>query len=310
MLKSCFVRSIRFTVLLGVLFLGSACQNKRAAGAESSSEGSSNVFNAEKGDIVVSNGGSDSVLLLDSEGNFKDILLNVDNTAESVYGITYSADTDEVVVAVDGSDRLLAVSLDDGSQRNLVTSSLFSGVLRGITQLLGGDFLAIEGNALERFNSLGTRITVGGWPKSLQSNPSEVFPLADGGFGMCSYGTRVVRTYDEDGTQTANRASGIAGTVNSYGCTSLSTGQIAVTWNGTSDTVQILSSDLTTVDASFSDTGLLGSPQGVSEDINGDLLVVDSSYHHIVKVSSEGEFIGTLGGAILNIPRSILVIPQ
>ncbi len=295
-------------LLAAAMVLSQCGQQMRSTGADDGGYSESNPV-ASSGDIVVSNGASDSILLLDPDGFYKALLFNADNTSESPGGVTYNTDTNEVVFVVDGADRLAAVSLTDLTYRNVVTSTLLSGVLRGITQLINGDYLIIESNVIERYTADG--FPAGSpWPRSgLQTNPNGISARAAGGFVMCSYGTDVVRTYDDSGTQIATASSGIAGTTDAYACTELSNGNIAVAWSGTTDTIQIRSPDLSTVIASYSNTSILGDPEGIAEDNDGNLLITDGTFHHIVVIDSSANFVTIKANSVLNLPRWLFVVP-
>ena len=296
-------------LLLSIASCGQQLRSIGDSGEDDSSGGSEASPLASSGDIVVSNYYSDSVLLLDSDGFYKALIYNVANNAESLYGVEYNPTTNEAIIGVDGSDRVVGVSLTDSSVRNVITDANLSGTIRGIAQLISGDYLILESNNVERFTSSGFRNTTG-WPiATIQSNPGNIFPLANGGFGVCSYGTDVIRTYDAAGTQVATASSGIAGTTNAYGCIEMSNGNIAVTWNGTTDTVQILSSDLSTVNSSFSNTAVLPSPYGIAQDNDGNLLVTDITYHHIVVLDSSGTLVNVKGNSVLSYPRDLFVVP-
>ncbi len=286
-------------------------QQLRSIGSDGTDEaGTSSAPLAVSGDIVVSNGLSDSVLLLDSDGFYKALLYNFDNTAESPFGVTYNSVTNEAVIAVDGADRVMAVSLTDGSSRNFITNGNLTGTIRNLTQLLSGDFLILESNNIERFTKDGIRIGSGGWPiTNIQTNPSGIFRRSGGGFGVCSYGTDAVRLYDESGTQEYTASSGIAGTGDGLGCIEMSNGNIAVIWSGSTDTVQIRSPDLSSVVASYSNISILGDPEGIAQDNEGNLLVTDGTFHHIVVVNPSGNLVTVKGNSVLNWARSLFVVP-
>ena len=118
--------------------------------------------------------------------------------------------------------------------RNPLTNTQLTGTMRGI--ILNGDLLISEGNTVERFTNGGTRITVGGWPKTLQTTGTNLISLSNGGFIHCSTGTGAVRAYDNAGTQTASAVSGIAGTTQVQACDVGPNGEVAVAYFGTTDT--------------------------------------------------------------------------
>lgn len=303
-----------FTFLMALLLSLSACNNlRRKKNPNANNDSISASINVESGDLIVSNGGSGSVLLLDSDGNFKRLLLKVENLVETVWGLTYREESNELLVAVDGVDRIMAVSLSTFAVRNFIVNPNFTGLLRGITRLVNGDFLLIDNTSsqdLERFDKDGFRIVSGGWPKTnVQTNGTAVAGLAGGGFVFCSSGTDVVRTYNDAGTQVATRSSGIAGTTDAMGCAELENGNIVVSWSGSTDTVQVLSPNLLNVIASYSDLSHLVSPGALTQAANGNILILDNSLHHIVEITQTGSFVRTIAGAFLNTPRDILVVP-
>jgi hypothetical protein len=272
---------------------------------------STDSYFMEEGDIVVTNTTNDSLHLLDSDGNFKAIIYDVENTTNVVYGVAWKSDTREVIFTVDGSDRVMAISALDGSERTFISSANLAGTLRGLTQLNDGSILVIESNNIERFTTDGVRASDGGtWPQNLGTTPEQIFATADGGFGICFRGADEVRLFDNDGTQTENVASGIGGTTDSYGCTELDDGTIAASWSGTTDTLSIYTSDLGTSLQTYSDTTLLANPRGVAQASNGNVLVADATYHQIYEIDpSDGSFVRVLAGSTLSTPVQMVVIP-
>ncbi len=260
------------------------------------------------GDIVVSNSGSDALVVLNSDGTFKTIAYYVSSATESLYGITWSAATQEVLVAVDGVDRVVGISAVDCSNRTVVLDVNLTGTIRGITQLTSEDILVTETNAIERFGSNGNRVAAG-WPLTLQTAGSGLSALSNGGFVHCSTTTDVVRTYSSAGVQAATRSSGIAATTDAMDCFVMSNGNIATTWSGTSDTVSIYSSALAPV-ASFSNTAYLAAPGGIAQrPSGGNLLVVDRVYNTIVEITTAGVYVNSFGSGMLSTPEFILVVP-
>lgn len=260
------------------------------------------------GDIVVSNSASDVVLVLYPNGLYKNIAFNVSNIAETVYGLAWSL-SGELLVAVDGADRIVAVNPSDCSSRTFIADVNLTGNLRGITQLTGGDVLVVETSNIEKFNSLGFRVTAGGWPRALQTTATDVNKMSNGGFVHCSTGADVVRTYDAAGTQVNTVASGIAATTDAAGCLEMSDGNIVAVWSGTTDTVRIYSPNLGSTVASYSDVSLLSTPGSIAQRSNGNLLIVDRVLHYIVEITSSGTFVNIIGDGVLNTPEHILVVP-
>ncbi len=260
------------------------------------------------GDIVVSNSGSDALVVLNPDGTFKRVAYYVLSASDSLYGITWSSLTGEIFIVVDGVDRVVALDPLDCSTRDVVIDANLTGTVRGITQLTGGDILISETSNIERFGSNGNRVT-SGWPLAAQTGATGLSALSNGGFVHCSNTADVVRTYSSAGVQAATRASGIAATTDAMDCFVMSDGNIATAWSGTSDTVSIYSSSLAPV-ALYSNTGYLAAPGGIGQRPNGgNLLIVDRVYNYIVEITTTGSLVGTFGSGLLSTPEFILVVP-
>ncbi len=264
------------------------------------------------GDIVVANTGADSVVVLDSTGAYKSVLKQLDASVDSPYGLAWSPDTSEVLIAINGSpDRIIAISALTGVEREIDTSGL-NGNIRKISVLPNGDFAVIESNVVERFTINGSRITED-WPLSgLQSGLEGIDVNSSGNIILCSRTSDEVGVYDEEGgVVSAAIASGIAGTTDCYGANELGNGNIAVVWVGTSDTVSIYSSDLTSTVATFSDTGKISNPRAIATSLDGtQFYVIDATFNNIHLFDNDGSYVEEISPGVLSIPNDIIVIPE
>lgn len=298
-----------FFVLLIALVctFGVGCQPKKT----SSDEVDTSII--KSGDIIVSNGGSDSVLLFDSSGNFKDVVfeLNAVN-GEAIFGISENTVTGEILIAVDGTpDRIIAVKKSDLSSREFIRDTNLTGNIRGITYLTSGETLVVETSNVEKFDSAGYRVTTGSWPKALQTTGTGLDAVAGGGFIHCSTGSDVIRTYDASGTQLASAASGIAGTTDVVDCKVAPDGGIVVAFAGTTDTIRKYSADLSTTIWSYSSLSVLGSPLGLAVKSDGNILVLDSVLNHVLEISFDGTTAtGNIFGGHGNEINTMLSTPQ
>ncbi len=271
------------------------------------------TYLVEPGDIVVTNSGNKTVMLLDSDGNFKATLLDVPQ-AETPMRLAWKDDTKEILVTIDSTaDRVIGISALNGQANDFINDiGNLNGNLNGIVVLSDGTVRIGETNNVENYTGTGIRVTTGVWPKALQTTGADLSPLANGGFIHCSSGSDVVRTYIANPAGTAHVAtasSGIGGTTDAFGCIELSNGNIATVWNGTTDTVQIRSANLASVVATYSNTTALGNPRGIAQAANGNLLIVDNTANHIVEITTAGVFVRTLG-EVVNNPVGILVVPD
>ncbi len=250
---------------------------------------------------------SDSVIAYDSDGNYRRTFFTVDAT-ETIRGLEYLSSTKELLIVVDGNDRVVAKSIVTGIERTLISNTNYAGTLGGIMQLSGGDLLLTETDNVERFTTGGIRVVTGAWPKALQTGGRGISKLGTG-FVHCSTTLDVVRTYDSTGTQLATASSGIAATTDAFDCLGLADGKVVVVWNGTTDTVQVRSSTLATVSSSFADQAYLPNPQGLAQASNGNLFVSDGTNNWIVEMTLSGVFVRVLGQGLLNVPTYMKVIP-
>lgn len=308
----------RLLGIISLIFLVVSCAKKPS---DDSAEETGVAFTS--GDIVVSNAGSDAVLLFDSAGKFKRVLVSLDTTAgEAVTGIVLNKVTRQILVAVDGVDRVLAVNQDDGEVSSFIINANLTGTIRGITQLVNGDILVVETSNIERFSSVGARRVTdvtdgsGTWPKALQTTGSEVSARADGGFVHCSTGADVVRTYGADAVQVASVASGIAATTDVSSCVSApSDAAVYAMFSGTTDTLRKLDPVTLATTWSYSNLTILSTPTGLGVRSNGNILALDSVFNHVVEVSAAGTLVGILEGNdvdiddMLSSPQFIYVIP-
>jgi hypothetical protein len=275
---------------------------------------SSQAFLIKPGDLVVINSTSDSLLLLDSNGNFKTILYDVDNIGESLYGIAFKSDTKEIIFTVNGATRVGAVSVVDGTYRNFISDANLTATARGLTQLSGGDILVVEASNIERFSTNGVRKTLVNavvWPNTLGAMNAieQISATADGGFVACASGSDNIKRFTENAVQVGATVS--TGGADAFGCVEMANGNIAITYNiGTTDSIRTADSLLGTVTSIFADQAYLGAPRTLTIALNGNILAVDSGFNQIVEITPTGTYVRTLGGGILGTPTAIFSVPN
>ncbi len=295
------------TMMIGFLF---GCKQDPIPTSSSSS------YLIKPGDILVINSTSDSLLQFDSEGTYIRTLYDVDNIGESLYGIAWKSDTKEIIFTVNGSPRVGAISVVDGTYRNLISDANLAGTLRGLTQLPGGDILVIETANVERFTSAGVRRTsVSGvtWPNTFSATaaPEQIYTAANGDIILC--GSANVNRFTQNAVRVgAAVVSAIAGTTAATGCIEMSSGSIAVTFNGTTDTIRSVGAAMTqaSIGTIYSDLAVLASPRWLTQTLSGNLLTVDSVFNQIVELTPAGVFVRTLGGGILGTPNAVFSVPN
>lgn len=307
---------LRIFLSLSVLIISSSCILSSESPVETSSD---DVNLIQIGDIIVSNVNTDSIVLLDSEGNFKETLVDspVDNTL-LLTGLHWDNVNDEVLYIHDSTtnalDAVKAIDPYDGSVRTVLSNNQLGAVLPAVARLSGGDLLIVEQNSTaEKFNASGVRQGAP-FTAALTATVADIAPLTTGGFVTCSSGTaNTVRTYNLAGVQQAMATSALPtpslGALASTSCVQdQDSGVIYVAYSGATDAVRAYNSTLSTVLWTFTDTNVLTTPGKLSLRPNGNILVTDTGFHHIVEIDPNGALVQTLGGTVLNNPAHITVV--
>ncbi len=300
-----------------VLFLSTSCLLKDESPIETRSE-SLNLI--QSGDIIVSNTGNDSILLLDPDGGLKEVLVDSPTDATLILnGMTYDATTGSILYLNDSTtatlDAVKSISLTDGSVSTYLSNSNLNGVLPGLTRLTNGNLLIIEGTtAAEAFSS--GKIRQGApFISTLINAAADIQALSTGGFVVCSSGTaNTVRTYNAAGVVQSTATSAVPtpslGALAATACIQDANGRIIVAYSGATDAIRVYSSTaLTTVVWTYTDANVLATPAKIALRPNGNILVVDQGFNHIVELTPDGTFVDLLGGAALATPVNLVVVP-
>lgn len=277
---------------------------------------SSQAFLIKPGDIIVSSLTSDSLVQLDSDGNFKSILHTLPVPTDSIYAMAFKSDTKEIIFTINGTARVGAISVVDGSYRTLILNVNLTGALRGLAQLPGGDILIAEANNVERFSSEGVRRTlVSGvtWPNTLSATaaPEQIDIAANGDIIVC--GSANVNRFTQNAVRVgAAVLSAIAGTTAATGCIEMSNGSIATAFSGTTDTYRSVASTMlqASIATIYSDLAYLSTPRWLTQNLSGNLLSADSALNQIVEFTPTGSFVRTLGGSVVVAPNAVFSVPN
>lgn len=307
---------MRFLALT-MFFLLTSCLVGQGSPIESSSN-DANLIQSD--DIIVSNTGNDSIILLDPDGVYKATLVDAQTSNQIVYnGLGYDAVSKQILYVNDHAvaifESINALSLFDGSSRTVLNNNQLAGTMPGVARLTNGDYLVLEtATTVEKFNASGIRQ---GAPfiGAAANAVVDMNPLLNGGFVLCASATAgTVRTYNAAGVIQATATS--ATPVPSLGawaassCAQTPEGNIVVAYsNAAGDAVRMYNSALTTTLWTYQDTNLLTTPGKVTVRSNGNVLVSDTGFHHIIELSPTGTFLRTIGGAVLSTPTHILAVP-
>lgn len=302
--------------LLILCFLFSSCILKNESPIESSSN---DVNLIQSGDIIVTNAGNDTIVLLDENGNYKNSIVDSQSDSQLIFNaLAWDSANKKVLFNYDHLtaiyDAVKSIDLYDGTVSTLITNNNLQGTLPGLARLTGGELLVLEGtNTAEKFLANGTR---SGNPfiATLTANVADINPLASGGFVVCSSGTaNTVRTYNAAGTVQATATSAAPapslGALASTSCIQDSLGQIIVAYSGATDAVRVYNTAMSSVVWTFTDTNVLTTPGKLAIRSNGNILVTDTGFNHIVEISPAGALVRVIGGAVLSTPNNILVVP-
>lgn len=309
-----------FIFMLLQLLVLSSCILKDESPVESLSNEANLI---QSGDIIVSNAGNDSIVLLHSDGNYKAILYDIPTTATvSFAGLAWDAINKVALFNYDsttaGFDEVRSISPFNGIIKTVISNSGLTGTLPGVARLTGGELLVIEGtNVLEKFLTDGTR-TGNPFLTGLTANLADITKLSSGGFIVCSSSTaNTVRTYNAAGVVQATATSAnpvnatnlTLGALASTSCTQDTSGRIIVAYSGGTDAIRVYNSAMTAPVWTFTDTNVLTTPGKIAVRANGNILVTDLAFNHIVEISSTGALVQVIGGAVLSTPNNIVVVP-
>lgn len=277
---------------------------------------SSQAFLIKPGDIIVTSTASDSLIHLDSDGNFKSVLYTLPLSTDSIHSVAFKSDTKEIIFTINGTARVGALSVVDGTYRDFITNVNLTGALRGLAQLPGGDILIAEANNVERFSTEGIRRTlVSGivWPNTLGATaaPEQIHIAANGDIIVC--GSANVNRFTQNAVRVgAAVVSAIAATTTATGCIEMTNGLIASAFSGTTDTFRTVAATVlqATIATIYSDLAFLSTPRWLTQNLRGNLLSADSTFNWIVEFTPSGTFVRTLGASVVVAPNAVFSVPN
>jgi hypothetical protein len=318
--------SLKFLIFI-LLLITSSCilkdESPVATESPGSAPGDTSLNLIQSGDIIVANVGNDTILQLDSDGSYKGILYDSPTDATLIFnGLTFDDVNEQILFTYDSTtaalDSVRSISLLDGSSSVVITNSNLNGTLQGLARLTTGELLVLEATtAAEKFLANGTR-SGAPFTNTLIATTVDINKLSTGGFVACSTATaNTVRTYSAAAAVVAtatsatpvNAANVTLGAVASSSCIEDSTGQIIVAYSGATDAIRVYNSALSAPVWTFIDTNVLTSPGRLALRSNGNILITDTGFNHIVELTSDGALVGVIGGAVLSVPTSIVVVP-
>ncbi|MCT4642368.1 MAG: hypothetical protein N4A33_08735 [Bacteriovoracaceae bacterium] len=262
-----------------------------------------------KGDIVLTSLNARDVHSINPQTLENKQLSQFDRITDRGRGLFWNKNTYELLVVVDGRDRVEAISAIDGSSRDFIIDGNLNGTIRGMTQLDTGEYLIIESNGLERFSQAGLRITGGGWPLNLSGAGYQVSTLTNGNILVCVGGAIDQVQIRDPSTGALLFSDNGPGGHNPTGCKERSDGTIAVSFNGGTDQVWLYNDDLSVGSAIALNSNLgniMSNPQGIAIAENDNIYVSDATHNHILELNSNGELIRAFG--VLSYASDIIVI--
>ena len=279
----------------------------------------SSVNLIKSGDIIVANTGNDTIMHLDEDGEFIEALIDSSTDPSLIFNaIAWDDSLDQLLVAYDStvatSDKIIGISLWDGTVSTVLSNSNLTGTLTGVARLTNGSLVVLEGTTtMELFSIAGVR-SGNPFSSAITANGVDVQPLSNGGYVVCSTGTaNTVRTYSAAGVLAATATSALPlptlGALAASSCKQNAAGQIIVAYSGATDHIRAYNSTLTTIAWTFNDANVLATPGKIAFRENGNILITDTGMNHIVELNSSGGFVRTIGGSVLTTPVSIVVVP-
>lgn len=271
------------------------------------------------GYIVATNTTFRNVVLMDPNFNYVRTLYQA-GPGDVPWGVAYF-DSNNIVVSVEGADRVVKVNLNTGVVAQLISDANLTGSMRGIARLSGGDIIVSEGaTTIERF-AIGTdglsvsRVT-GGWPVTHGATTNNVAALSTSNqFLSCSITTaRTVRVNNDAGTQVYSAsATAPAPTLGAAhdvtGCIADSAGRVAVIYSGATDSLRVYDSTLATTQCTYSSATNIPNPGALTVRANGNFLIFDNTNMAVVEVNSACSLVATYSSNYLNTVNAMMVLP-
>lgn len=311
-----FVQEIHILFIL-VLLLPAACVVGEKSPVETFND-SVNMIQSD--DIVVVNQTNDSIILLDRDGNFKTTLVDEATSNTINYsGINWDSIDKRLLFVNDtnvaNTESVKSISLYNGRVEDVINTIFLTGTLRSIARLTNGDYLIVESaTTVEKFDTNLQRVGNPFFSALVNAN-NDLNSLSTGGFLSCSSSTgSAIRTHSATGATVATATSAapvpsMGSAMQCIGADERPDGTIAVSFSGTNDGVRVFSADLSTVVWTYQNSTVLSNPGKLAVRSNGNVLVPDLSLHHIVELSSDGQFIRIIQGAFVASAGHIKVIP-
>lgn len=277
----------------------------------------------QKGDIVVTNSGNDSVVLLNDDGSFKATLVDSQTDAAILYNaLIYDSLNKTIIYNFDHTtntfDAIRKLDAFEGESSTLLTNGNLNSTMQGLARLTDGGLIVLKNTTLiEKFNSLGQRVTVN-FPLTFPTaNTVDVASMINGQFMVCSSGTtNTVRTYTAAGVinvtpviTSAVPTPALAPASGASSCIQADDGTVYVVFPAT-PAVRAYNSTMTTTLWTYQDTNTLtaGQTSKITIRANGNLLIADRGYDHLVELTKDGAFVRTIGGVGLSDPLNIAVM--
>lgn len=318
-------RPIKFFVIyIAVLFIG--CSWMTSCGPKPSTSGPRfasvpSESTDYSGYIIISNNATKNVVLLDPNGNYVKDLLILDRAGTEVPWGLGMYDDKNLLITVDGVDRVMLANLDTGNADVYITNPALTGTIRGVTRLNSGHILVGETNNVERFtgDAIPSRIT-SGWPLALANTARSLATLpGSSNFIHCGGGSAdFVRSYTDNITSAPTLATATAiapapslgAAHDGMACALGPQGQVAVAWNGATDTIRVYPNiNMTAVSWSYTGGSLLPNPVAVAFRPNGNVLALDGTTNLMVEIDTGGNLVQTFQSSFINTPNQILVVP-
>lgn len=280
-------------LILFVLFCGAGC-GRNSVPLELIKKASSTTTPGYTGNILISNSSLNTVVMYGSTGRFVKVVRDLNVGTEVPYGLV-GFGSNKILAAIDGTDRIEQFSLGDELNTTLVSNSnLTSSPIQGIAIDSSKNIYVVESstNTIEKFTSSGTRVGspfINGVSGCTLSTARHIAVASDGTIAVTSSGNNRLLIYNSAGTTcvasvTSSPFSGNA----PYGITyHSSSNKFIVALNGSSAIVSI-STTGTGATTIYSDTNVISAPTALTVDSSGNILVVNTGYDSVEKLSFDG----------------------
>lgn len=265
-------------------------------------------------DIIVLSQGTRSVIQLDHNGQYIDTLY-VAPTGSSLKALTWDRVNNRALVGYtyNATTKIISITPSNKGINDFSVNAFLTATLNTLVPTVNGFLFSATPNIIRKLNYNGAYNAGSGFPLNIGPTGSivQMATLANNQFLVCSSTSPYIKIFNSNGVEqlSASNITPPSQATTLTGCNAISTGQIAISWSGTNDTVAVYNpNNFSTALYQYTDTAILAAPKWIQKASNGNVLIGDTSFNHIVELTPKMEFVRTLGASYFSTPVQFIAL--